>query len=232
MPGKRVAIVNYGMGNLFSVRHACLEVGLSPAVTDSPSEIHKADALILPGVGAFGRAMEILNRLELSLAIREFVESGKPVMGICLGMQLLMTRSFEFGKHDGLNIIEGDVVSLREFLGSGEGLKVPHVTWNRNWVPAGKCWEGSMLDGIANGQYMYFVHSYIVTPRDTDVVLSLTQYGTISFCSSLQRNNVFACQYHPERSGPEGLKIYCNFSNFIRQMDREDNKERRYARVG
>ncbi|OGQ05113.1 MAG: imidazole glycerol phosphate synthase, glutamine amidotransferase subunit [Deltaproteobacteria bacterium RIFCSPLOWO2_01_44_7] len=218
MPPKKVAIVNYGMGNLFSVKHACLAAGLFPWITDSPAEISKADALILPGVGAFGEAMKILNRLGLSTVIREFVEMDKPVMGICLGMQLLMTRSFEFGKHEGLNIIEGEVVSLKEAFKPGENFKVPHVTWNKNKTPEGKSWKGSMLDGMANGQYMYFVHSYFVTPRDTHVVLSSTQYGGIVFCSSLQYKNVFACQYHPERSGPAGLKIYCNFANFIQQM--------------
>lgn len=227
MPHKQVAIVNYGMGNLFSVKHACLAVGLSPVITDSPVEIIKANALILPGVGAFGEAMKILNRLGLSSVIREFVASGKPVMGICLGMQLLMTQSFEFGQYDGLKIIEGDVVSLKDAFKEGKNFRVPHVTWSKNTVPKGKSWKGSMLDGIANGQYMYFVHSYFVTPKDGNIVLSLTEYGGVAFCSALQYENVFACQYHPERSGPEGLKVYCNFSNFIQQI----SKEKEYVRA-
>ena len=232
MGDRQVAIVNYGMGNLFSVKHACLQAGLFPIVTDSLKEMMQADAIILPGVGAFGEAMKTLNRLELSNAIKEFVQSGKPVMGICLGMQLFMTRSFEFGEHEGLNIIEGDVVSLKGAFHPKEKSKVPHVAWNKNIAPEGKSWSGSMLGGFDNGHYMYFVHSYFTVPHNADVILSLARYGGIDFCSSLQYKNIFACQYHPERSGPAGLKIYCNFSDFIQQRCEEKKRENAYARAG
>jgi glutamine amidotransferase len=135
-------------------------------------------------------------------------------------MQLLMTESYEFGHHRGLDIIEGPVVSFNHPMEGGRRLKVPQIGWNAIWQPktTGNLWSNTLLDGIADGTCMYFVHSYIVQPLDPDILLSTSTYGQIEFCSSLRRNNVFACQFHPERSWPKGLKIYQNLgSNLMRR---------------
>ena len=201
----RVAIVDYGMGNLFSVQQACAQAGLRAAVCGDPAGLLEADAVILPGVGAFGDAMAELVRRDLVGPLREAVASGKPVLGICLGMQLLMAESHEFGRHNGLNLIEGDVVRLT-------GSKVPQVGWNRIRRADQASWDGTLLAGVPDGALLYFVHSFYVRPVEAGLALSTTRYGPVEFCSSLRRDNVFACQFHPERSGPAGLALYRNFA--------------------
>lgn len=212
-----VAIVDYGMGNLFSVRHACLRVGLEVSVTSSQREIANADAVILPGVGAFGDAMEALRRLDLISQLREVAVSSRPLIGICLGMQLLMAESIEFGKHTGLGIIPGTVGRIENAVGPKGALKVPHVCWNTLYRTgsAGDPWESSLLSGLPDGVFMYFVHSFCVQPDSEAVVIAKTQYGSLEFCSALRRGNIFACQCHPERSGPQGLKLYSNLASLL-----------------
>jgi glutamine amidotransferase len=216
-----VAIVDYGMGNLFSVRHACEHVGLEVRVTAAHKEILNADAVILPGIGAFGDAMATLTKLDLVEVLRDVAASGQPLIGICLGLQLLMTESFEFGRHQGLGVIEGQVVPFDKPLEGSRKLKVPQVGWNsiyqieQNANGNGKRWAGSPLSEVANGEFMYFVHSYIAQPENRTVVLSTTRYGHIDFCSSILTQNIFACQFHPERSGTEGLKIYRGIATHI-----------------
>jgi imidazole glycerol-phosphate synthase subunit HisH len=223
-----VAIVDYGMGNLFSVKRACENVGLDAIITSSCEDIESADAVILPGVGAFGDAMDTLERLELVSLLQETARSGKPLLGICLGVQLLMTESFEFGRHKGLGLFKGPVV---RFDGPAEGsrkLKVPQVGWNRiikarnNAENQDDPWAGTLLDGVCDEEFIYFVHSYIVQPEDKNVVLSTTRYGQIEFCSSLGQGNIFACQFHPERSGAQGLKVYQNLASLIRNTKRRN----------
>lgn len=218
----RVAIVDYGMGNVFSVKHACEQVGLGAVLTSSKEELLGADAVILPGVGAFGDAMEELRRRDLIGVLRE-AAADRPFLGICLGMQLLMTESHEFGRHEGLAVLDGDVVRLGE-PGSGgspgelnlrDRAKVPQVGWNQIH-PAGGSWEGTYLESLEDGTSMYFVHSFVARPREPGVVVSVTRYGSNEFCSSLQRGHLFACQFHPERSGPHGLRVYQNLSNRLR----------------
>ena len=231
----RVAIVDYGLGNLFSVKNACHHVGLRAAVTSSRQEISDADGVILPGVGAFGDAMESLKRLDLVDLLRDISLSGKPFLGICLGMQLLMAESYEFGRHPGLGIIEGAVVRLEERVesldsvlgGSFNNLKVPQIGWNRVFKPiieealVGRTdpemdpWAGTALAELDDGEFMYFVHSYYVKPEDASLVLSTTRYGSLEFCSTLKRGNTFGCQFHPERSGPMGLQLYQNFASML-----------------
>ena len=212
-PGTLVAIVDYGMGNLFSVTRACEQVGLAAQVSSDRDVILGAAAVILPGVGAFGVAMENLARLNLIEALREAAGSGRPFVGICLGMQLLMTESSEFGRHRGLGLIEGDVVPLGPYEKQADRLvKIPHVGWNRIQALRGSempnAWQGSLLDGLPDSEFMYFVHSLYCRPLDAGVMLSHTRYGNTEFCSSLVRDNVFGCQFHPERSGPAGLTMY------------------------
>lgn len=212
-----VAIVDYGMGNLFSVRHACWHVGLEASITSSQREIVSADAVILPGVGAFGDAMDTLRRLDLVSPLKDIAASSKPLVGICLGMQLLMAESFEFGRHSGLGIIPGAVVRLENAPGANGALKVPHICWNRLYrtAGAGDPWEDSLLGGLPNGVFMYFVHSFHVKPDDETVVIAATRYGSAEFCSALRYGNIFACQCHPERSGPDGLKVYFNLASLL-----------------
>lgn len=227
--GAEVAVVDYGMGNLFSVKHACERVGLKATITASSQAILAADAVILPGVGAFGEAMAALENLGLVNALREVAASGKPLVGICLGMQLLMTESYEFGHHRGLRIVEGDVVRLEDTADASRKLKVPQVGWNsihregntalaRGRGPVSASWDDTPLDGLADGEYMYFVHSFYVRPLDPNIVLSVTRYGSSEFCSSLRSGNVFACQFHPERSGLHGLRVYRNLAAWIRRL--------------
>lgn len=211
----RAAIVDYGLGNLFSVRQACEHAGMTANITPDADEIASADLVLLPGVGAYKDAMDTLRDLGLVDVLRDYAESGKPLVGICLGMQLLMSRSHEFGTHEGLDLIKGEVVRFEppaDDLQNPRRLKVPQVGWN-TIKPAREdtSWPGTYLEGLEPDTYMYFVHSYYVVPQDDAVVLSKTTYGDTEFCSSLQRGNVFACQFHPERSGREGLRMYANF---------------------
>lgn len=212
-----VAIVDYALGNLFSIKQACAFVGLNSIITNSKKDILGADAVILPGVGAYGDAMLTLHRLDLVNVLYDIAESAKALVGICLGLQLLMTESQEFGRHKGLGIIEGPVVRFDAPKEKERILKVPQIGWNRIFQPANSLrWHGTLLDRIEEGEYMYFVHSYTVQPQDSNVILSTSHYGHIEFCSSIQHQNVFACQFHPERSGLEGLKVYHNLAALLR----------------
>ena len=214
----QVAIVDYGMGNLFSVKHACEHAGLQATITSSRAEVLAADAVIVPGIGAFSDAMETLRRHDLVTALQEIAASDKPLVGICLGMQLLMTESFEFGRHAGLDIIPGSVVRFQDPQGSTGPLKVPEVCWNplcRVKSETGDPWANTLLRGLPDGVFMYFVHSYYCQPEDRSVALSTTHYGDIEFCSSLRYRNIFACQCHPERSGPLGLQVYRNLAALL-----------------
>ena len=214
----RIAVVDYGLGNLFSVKHACEHEGMEAFVTSSKADILGADGVILPGVGAFGDAMTALQRLDLVGPLREVAAGTRPLVGICLGIQLLMDESFEFGCHEGLGIIPGSVVRLDPLCEGDRELKVPQVGWNG--VHPTRSWEGTLLEGLGDGEPMYFVHSFVVQPRTQNVVLSTTRYGQQEFCSSLALGSVFACQFHPERSGRQGLKVYANLkkvAEFIRK---------------
>jgi glutamine amidotransferase len=212
-----VAIVDFGLGNLYSVERACAEAGLRAVRTASPDAVANAAAVILPGVGAFGDAMEALRSRGLDAAVRAAAASGTPLVGICLGLQLLFSESREFGRHRGLGIIEGDVRRLEP-----AGLKVPHIGWN-TLRSAGDRWPGTLLDGVSENDYFYFVHSYYAAPADPAVSIATTCYGDTEFCAALAAGNVFACQFHPERSGPSGLRIYRNLAALVsRRGGRED----------
>jgi len=212
-----VAIVDYEAGNLFSVEHACKTVGLKPLITSRPEDILQSDALILPGVGAFGDAMKNLRMLALVQPLREFAASGKPFMGICLGMQLLFSRSEEFGEHEGLNLIEGDVVKFPYVNSYGEKNKIPQICWNQIKNPShfGEKWHDTPLEQIADGEFMYFVHSFYAKPRNSENILTLTEYGGLEYCSAIIKKNIFATQFHPEKSAEEGIKIYQFWANRI-----------------
>ena len=197
-----IAIIDYGMGNLRSVHKAFEAVGHQAVVTREASIIADASHVVLPGVGAFGDCMANLVRYELIDPIRAAIKTGKPFMGICLGLQLLFTESEEFGSHKGLDIIPGKV---RKFPLSPL-LKVPHMGWNDIEIIR----AAPPFKGIANGSYCYFVHSYYVDPTDGGVVAAKTAHGR-SFVSAVWKDNVVACQFHPEKSQEVGLRIIKNF---------------------
>ncbi len=218
MSKARIAIVDYGMGNLFSVQRACDVSGIDAFVARGPDELERADGFILPGIGAFGTAMRELNESGMSTSLIQAARSGKPLLGICLGLQLLMTESHEFGRHLGLDLIPGSVRRLPELV-DGERVKVPQVGWRQVHAPSAKPWAQSLLQGVANGTFMYFVHSYYVEPMTKDCVVAVTSHGGYEYCSAIARDNIFACQFHPERSGGEGLRIYANFAAFVEQRN-------------
>jgi len=215
--GKKIAIVDYKMSNLFSVKHACDYVGFEAEITSNKEKVVGADAVILPGVGAFGNAMRNLKKLDLISPIKDYIESGKPFMGICLGLQLLFTESCEFGSTKGLNIIEGTVEKFPRKDSNGKKTKVPHMGWNQIYKSTQNSdnWMKSPLCSLAEGEYMYFVHSLYVIPSDQRNTSSLTNYEGMEFCSGIMKENVFAVQFHPEKSAEEGIKIYAKWGSLI-----------------
>jgi glutamine amidotransferase len=216
------AIVDYGLGNLFSVGQACRYAGMDVVTAQHADGLAAADVVILPGVGAFGDAMATLHRLDLVSALRDVAAAGRPLIGICLGIQLLMCESMEFGHHKGLGIIDGDVVRLDDSGATGRPVKIPHVQWNaihRRRTAANDVdpWHDTPLADVADGEYMYFVHSLYARPSEASLCIAVTRYGDREFCSALQWRNVFACQFHPERSGLAGLAVYRNVATAIRR---------------
>tara|TARA_B100001093_G_C26853393_1_gene1026203 strand:- start:2624 stop:3271 length:648 start_codon:yes stop_codon:yes gene_type:complete len=208
---KKIVIIDYKMSNLFSVVRACQKVGFNPIITNKAKVIKNADAIILPGVGAFNSAMKNLINLELVEPIISHVRSGKPIMGVCLGMQLLFEKSEEFGNHFGLGLIKGEVV---KFLKTSNLYKVPQIGWNSIKLVNN---EGNIgfFKGISKTNHMYFVHSFYVIPANKKVIYSTSKYNDIEYCSSILKDNIFATQFHPEKSGELGLLIYKNWFNKI-----------------
>ena len=222
-----VVIIDYGMGNIFSVKSACDRVGLTATISQNPDELYDSDGIIIPGVGAFKAAMSSLDNLGLSAAIRDFSKSNKTILSLCLGMQLLFTESYEFGWHKGLDIISGDVVKLNAHTIGSRNYKVPHIGWNSlkrvnsNTMESRDLWEESLLDGLPDSVYMYFLHSFYVRPEDSGLFLSTTDYGNNVFCSGLKKDNLFAFQFHPEKSGDSGLHIYKNLTDYMSLLRNE-----------
>ncbi|MGR3309341.1 MAG: imidazole glycerol phosphate synthase subunit HisH [Candidatus Brocadiales bacterium] len=206
-----IAIVDYGMGNLRSVQKAFEKLGFKTKVTDNPDDLNNSEKLVLPGVGAFKDAKDGLEQRGLIEPILKAIHSGKPFLGICLGLQLLFTKSMENGEHDGLNLIPGKVIrfgsSRTDIPGSPTSIKIPHMGWNqilfKKNIP--------ILKGIPTDTYMYFVHSYYVNPEEETDIATETDYGT-RFTSMVWRKNIFATQFHPEKSQKHGLTILKNFA--------------------
>ena len=204
-----IAIIDYDMGNLRSVAKAFEKVGAAATVTRDPKVMANASHIVLPGVGAFKDCMRNLEAYGLIEPIARAVASGKPFLGICLGLQLLFDESNEFGVHKGLGLIPGKVVRFPSSKDKGSmELKVPHMGWNE----VEKAKDSPLLEGVADGAYFYFVHSYYAVPEDASVTLTRTGYG-VSFTSSIAKDNVFACQFHPEKSQKAGLRVLKNFSS-------------------
>ena len=191
-----VGIIDYGVGNLFSLRSSFAAIGVEAFVSGDPAELAKADRLILPGVGAFGDAARKLRESGLDAFVKEQAASGKPLMGICLGMQLLFEKGYEYGEHEGLGILKGQVVAMSGKLPSD--LKIPHMGWN-----ALKLTKPARL--LEEGSYVYFVHSFYAE-NCADSIAAVTDYG-IPITAAVERDNIFGCQFHPEKSGNVGLEI-------------------------
>jgi imidazole glycerol-phosphate synthase subunit HisH len=204
-----IAIIDYGMGNLRSVEKAVARAGHPTLVTNEPAKILSADGVVLPGVGAFGACMENLRARGLVETVHTAVESGRPFLGICLGLQLLFEESEEFGPIPGLGILPGRVVRFggREL----DGLKIPQMGWNRLHIQRAV----AELSGVDDGAYVYFVHSYYVVPEDPALSAASTEYG-VEFTAAVAWKNVFACQFHPEKSQAVGLCILENFVARVR----------------
>ena len=198
-----IAILDYDAGNIRSVEKALIYLGQETILTRDFKEIEKADKVILPGVGAFGDAMQHLQRYGLDGAIQEVVESGKPLLGICLGLQLLFEESEESPGVKGLGILPGKIYKIPNM----PGLKIPHIGWNSLHFPR----EGRLFRGLQEGTYAYFVHSYYLEAGEESMLRATTEYG-VSIHASVEWNQVFACQFHPEKSGEAGLCMLRNFS--------------------
>ncbi|MFH1612587.1 MAG: imidazole glycerol phosphate synthase subunit HisH [bacterium] len=199
-----IAIINYEMGNLKSVSKAFNFIGAKVKITSCPDDIIQAKAVILPGVGAFYRGMENLKKLKLDKAIYTAIEQNKPFLGICLGLQLLFTQTEEHGIHQGLNIIKGNVKKLPSTV------KIPHMGWNQIKHQQ----SNKIFTNIPNDSYVYFVHSFYVEPEDKSIISTTTNYG-LEFASSINKANIFAFQFHPEKSEMLGLKILRNFYEYV-----------------
>ena len=198
-----IAIIDYDAGNLRSVEKALLSLGEEVLVTRDRTELLAADKVILPGVGNFGDAMEKLKAYDLVRVIHELAERGKPFLGICLGLQLLFERSAEAPGVEGLGILKGEILRIPD----GEGRKVPHIGWNSLHLQNG----GRLFEGLPEGAYVYFVHSYYLKAENPEIVKAATEYG-VTIDASVEQGNIFACQFHPEKSSQVGLKILENFA--------------------
>ena len=197
-----VAVIDYDAGNIKSVEKALVHLGADVVVTREPEKILNADKVILPGVGAFGDAMEKINGYGLEPVIQEVVDKGTPFLGICLGLQLMFERSDEAPNVKGLSLLKGEILKIPV----GEYVKIPHMGWNSLHFMN----NGRLFDGIDEGAYVYFVHSYYLKAADENIVTAVTEYNTCIH-ASVEKDNIFACQFHPEKSSSVGLKMLDNF---------------------
>jgi imidazole glycerol-phosphate synthase subunit HisH len=220
---RRVAIIDYGVGNLFSVAQACRHAGLEAVVTHDATVARDAHGLILPGVGAFGYAMQQLENLGMVAVLQEAAKSGKPLFGICLGFQLLFESSSELGHAPGLSLIPGRVAPLAPALsgiGAGDIARIPNIAWlpiepAKHLAKRNDPWAEHFLAGVTPGSSMYFVHSYFAMPALESDGVAASHYCGFDFCSAVARDNIFGCQFHPEKSGDAGLRLYHNFAQAV-----------------
>ena len=210
---RHVVVVDYGMGNLLSVQRGFQACDAEVEISSDVDTIVHADRLILPGVGAFKDGMHELKKLSLNDAIQEFVKTGRPLLGICLGMQMLLDESEEYGINKGLGFIPGRVVQIpRNGPHENSKRKIPHIGWSAIKVSEGKkSWDGTVLQDVAEGEYFYFVHSFRAEPQDSCDVLAVCEYEAIEISAVIERENVTGCQFHPEKSGQAGLSILRRF---------------------
>ncbi len=207
-----IAIINYGMNNLYSVQNACNNLGINSVITDDHEVILNSKIVILPGVGAYGEAIQNIKSKKLDKSIYDFISTGKPFFAVCLGMQLLFDKSSEFGSTDGLGIIKGKVSRFDSDI--KKKLIVPHVGWNKVSFNNNN-YKNSVMQNNLNEEFMYFVHSYYVTPSSKDIELTSTTYQDTTYCSSIVMENITAFQFHPEKSGNNGKKIFSEIKKLL-----------------
>ena len=210
---KNIVVIDYGIGNVKSMMNALDGLNVLTFLTNNKQKILNSDGLILPGVGAFGKGMENLEKYNLIEILNEYVDSGKPLLGVCLGMQMLLEESEEFKITKGLGFIKGKVKKMQIEINSKD--KLPHVSWNELITPEGKDWGGTILNNISTNTDVYFVHSYISIPENNEDVLAECEYGGTKFCAALNKKNVYGTQFHPEKSAKIGQKILNNFISII-----------------
>ena len=209
-----IAIVDYGIGNVKSILNAFHRYSDKIILTRDKQILSNAHGIILPGVGAFSHAMDNLKKYDLVEFLQSYVKTGKPLLGICLGMQILMEESEEFGITKGLGLIEGKVIKLP--VEQTTKVKLPHISWNEIRTK-NISWNNTILETIPVGSDMYFIHTYVAQPKNEDEILSTTKYFETEFCSSLKKGNVYGCQFHPEKSAEIGLRIIENFINVCKR---------------
>jgi imidazole glycerol-phosphate synthase subunit HisH len=210
----KIVIIDYDIGNVRSILNAFEKVGIEPILSRDEEDILNADGVILPGVGAFSHGMKNLNKYLLVDTIKKYAKTNKPLLGICLGMQMLFDESEEFGETKGIGLVSGKVIKLPTQDKNNE--KLPHVSWNEI-KEKNINWNNSILQNINSQSDMYFVHSYIAKPTDINHILSTTTYSDYEFCSSIKKNNIYGCQFHPEKSSFLGLKIIGNFIKIVKE---------------
>jgi len=209
---KKITIIDYGCGNILNLSRAIKFIGYEVEVTHDHKKIIKSSHTILPGVGAFGNAMKQLEKYGLLNTIQEYVKLNKPLLGICLGMQILFTKSYEFGVHKGLNLIEGEVIKISNE--KNKEIKIPHTGWNTIYPSNDqKEWKNKIVKNSSVEKSFYFVHSYICITKDSNLTIASCDYSGITIPAIVSNNNVFGCQFHPEKSSEEGLNILKNFCN-------------------
>ncbi|MCP9451745.1 MAG: imidazole glycerol phosphate synthase subunit HisH [Nitrospira sp.] len=207
-----VLVVDYGMGNLYSIGRALEHLGASVQISDTAESIEEADRLVLPGVGAFADGMRELERRGLIKPLKKYIASGRPLLGICLGMQLLFEASEEFGEHRGLGLLPGRVVAVPETDVDGKPHKIPHMGWSALRRPVNRhSWAGTILANVEEGESVYFVHSFMAVPADKSNRLADAYYGGQQICAAVQWGQIYGCQFHPEKSGKVGLGILTSF---------------------
>lgn len=204
----KIAIIDYGVGNLYSLSRAFKFFGVEAVVTEDAKILEQADGIVLPGVGSFEAGMRGLKVRGLTEEVKQIARTNKPMLGICLGAQIMFTEGHEFGVFEGLNIIKGKVV---RFPVLAESEKIPHVGWNTISPDKTGSWSHTILDSSNNHDQVYFVHSYILKPESNENILALTTYGGYTFCSAVKERNIYGLQFHPEKSGMVGLKLVENF---------------------
>jgi imidazole glycerol-phosphate synthase subunit HisH len=209
---KEVVLLDYGLGNLFSVRKALEHCGATVTLSEDPEVVLRAGRLVLPGVGAFRDGMAGLRVRHLIEPVLSVARSGKPVLGICLGMQMLMAYSEEFGRHEGLGVVPGGVLAIAPTAADGTPHRIPHIGWNSLEIPyAGRSWSGTILEDTPIGSAVYLVHSFTAWPEDERFRLADCTYGGRRICAAVQSGNIYGCQFHPEKSAQVGLSILRRF---------------------
>ena len=210
MLSKKITIIDYGCGNILNLARAIKFIGYEVDITHDKNKIINSSYVILPGVGAFGNAMKQIEKYNLHNAILEYAKSNKPLLGICLGMQILLTVSYEFGVHEGLGLIEGKVIKISNE--KNKEIKIPHMGWNEIYPNNNKKeWKNKILKNSSIGKSFYFVHSFVCITKDYDSTIAVCNYSDISIPAVVVTGNVFGCQFHPEKSADNGLAVLKNF---------------------